>query len=171
MALAPFSPIVRMLLTPLLLAIFLVVAIVWIKHQLLPLPEPPSFPLAGLIGTVLLMLYTGIGLKRFAAMGACEGAHGFSSAAEETISEENPDKSNRKCNRKGRKRNLLPQIGEEKAGIKSAGIGSFSHRKNWYPFSAEITFDDDGMKPSGQVRRELVRRIQADIGCPSGKRA
>ena len=61
------------------------------------------------------MFHAGIGLKRFAAMGAFEGAHGFSFAAEETISEENPDKSKYKGIRKGRRRNLLPQIGEEKA--------------------------------------------------------
>jgi len=77
-----------MLLTPALLAVFLIGAIIGISFDLLFLPQPFSLPLTRFFGTIALVFYTRIGPNDLSTALASNGSHGLFSFVGKTITEE-----------------------------------------------------------------------------------
>lgn len=124
-----------MLLTPSLLTVFLIGAIVRIGLDLLFLPQPLSFPLARFLGTIALVVYTRIGPKDLSAALASNGSHGLFSFVGKTISEETilwkeDAYGNRQTCIREEKGICYRKLGKKKVGRKWMIFGSFFTGRN-----------------------------------------
>ena len=74
----PVAPVIRVIFTPLFLAVPLVGFIIRIGFELLTLPESFSGALTGFFAAVTLVFDTWVGDKKLMTMSASNGFHGFS---------------------------------------------------------------------------------------------